>query len=265
MPEDFDHFENASAERGRIDLDTPEGARMVVRFTMCGIYLQLKMLVLMPILEASVWATIRQQSLAYSDEMRVLANECVAAALAMVSDAVGDWTVQDGKGLTMTCHWNPNQLHAFERYYLAIPHLTEVGYISSISEGKIDRISNSYIYQQLSLSAILLLYAISIIYMDILRLPQEEAIATYSSVVRTMSNILDHYDHPAAHVAQVSGPVNSGRGPLRETDSFICPLHSRPCVMTSWRTSCNAQPIIRSRLVHSELKEMKGHEELSTL
>ncbi|KAG7528034.1 hypothetical protein FFLO_06454 [Filobasidium floriforme] len=153
MPEDFDHFENAPQQRTRIDLDTPEGARMVVRFTMCGIYLQLKMLVLMPILEASVWATIRQQSLAYSDEMRVLANECVAAALAM--------------------------LHAFERYYLAIPHLTE-----------------------LSLSAILLLYAISIIYMDILRLPQEEAIATYSSVVRTMSNILDHYDHPAAHVAQ---------------------------------------------------------------
>lgn len=57
---------------------------------------------------------------------------------------------------------------------------------------------------QLSLSAILLLYAISIIYMDILRMPQEEAIATYSSVVRTVANILDHYDHPAANVAQVS-------------------------------------------------------------
>jgi hypothetical protein len=35
--------------------------------------------------------------------------------------------------------------------------------------------------------------------------------------------------------------------------------------MTSWRTSCNAQPIIRSRLVHSELKEMKDHEELPIL
>jgi hypothetical protein len=88
MPEDFDHFENASPERGRVDLDTPEGARMVVRFTMCGIYLQLKMLVLLPILEASVWATIRMQSLAYSEELRTLANECVAAALAMVSGVI---------------------------------------------------------------------------------------------------------------------------------------------------------------------------------
>ena len=89
MPEEFDHFENTSPERDRVDLDTPEGARMVIRFTMCGIYLQLKMLVLMPLLEASVWATIRMEPLAYSDEMRALANECVAAALAMVSGAVG--------------------------------------------------------------------------------------------------------------------------------------------------------------------------------
>ena len=56
--------------------------------------------------------------------------------------------------------------------------------------------------------------------MDILRLPQEEAIATYSSVVRTMSDILDHYDHPAAHVAQVSGKVIWSRVPLTKTDSF---------------------------------------------
>ena len=83
MPADFDHFENL-ADRGRVDLDTTEGERTVVRFTMCGIYLQLKMLVLLPILETSVWAAIRRQSLAYSDELRELANECVAAALSMV-------------------------------------------------------------------------------------------------------------------------------------------------------------------------------------
>lgn len=86
MPEDFDHFENVMGERDRVDLDTKEGERMIVRFTMCGIYLQLKMLVLMPILETSVWTTIRMQSLAYSDSLRGYANECVSAALSMVGD-----------------------------------------------------------------------------------------------------------------------------------------------------------------------------------
>jgi hypothetical protein len=83
LPDDFDHFERMP-HRGRVDLDSEEGEKMIVRFTMCGIYLQLKMLVLLPVLETSVWAKIRLQPLAISDELRQLANECVGAALEMV-------------------------------------------------------------------------------------------------------------------------------------------------------------------------------------
>lgn len=84
LPEEFDHFERLP-HPGRIDLDTEEGEKMVVRFTMCGIYLQLKMLVLLPVLQTSVWSAIRMQPLAISDELRHLTDECVRAALEMVS------------------------------------------------------------------------------------------------------------------------------------------------------------------------------------
>jgi len=83
LPEEFDHFERVP-HRGRVDLDSEEGEKMVVRFTMCGIYLQLKMLVLLPVLETSVWSAIRLQPLAISDELRQLSGECVGAALEMV-------------------------------------------------------------------------------------------------------------------------------------------------------------------------------------
>jgi hypothetical protein len=84
LPEEFDHFERLP-HRGRIDLDSEEGEKMVVRFTMCGIYLQLKMLVLLPVLQTSVWSAIRMQPLAISEELRQLTDECVRAALEMVS------------------------------------------------------------------------------------------------------------------------------------------------------------------------------------
>jgi hypothetical protein len=83
LPEEFDDFENAYGH-GPIDLDTPHGEKMVVRFTMCGIYLQLKMLVLLPLLELAVWRSARFEPLAYSDQLIDLAHECVMAGTQMV-------------------------------------------------------------------------------------------------------------------------------------------------------------------------------------
>jgi len=65
------------------------------------------------------------------------------------------------------------------------------------------RVADLLLYRQLSLSSILLLYSVSIIYMDILRLPREAATGSYSEAIRTADGLLEHYDHPAARVARV--------------------------------------------------------------
>ena len=52
-----------------------------------------------------------------------------------------------------------------------------------------------------------MLYAVSILYMDVLRLSLEDAVAAHLDTVRRAAKILDHYDHPAAMVAQVSVKV----------------------------------------------------------
>jgi hypothetical protein len=57
---------------------------------------------------------------------------------------------------------------------------------------------------QLSMSSILLLYAVSVIYMDVLRLPRDVAVASYRDPLRRADGLLEHYDHPAAQVARVS-------------------------------------------------------------
>ena len=55
---------------------------------------------------------------------------------------------------------------------------------------------------------------------------------TYSSVVRTMSNILDHYDHPAAHVAQVS----RNQDPIRSEILFTILIRS---LASAFQAMCN--------------------------
>lgn len=51
---------------------------------------------------------------------------------------------------------------------------------------------------QLSLSCVFLLYAVSIIYMDIVRLSRDEASKKHAHTVALSLRILERYSHPAA-------------------------------------------------------------------
>lgn len=63
--------------------------------------------------------------------------------------------------------------------------------------------AQSVLSQQLSLSSILLLYSISVIYLDVLKLPREQGSRKHGPTIVSAYDILDRYEHPAAKVAQV--------------------------------------------------------------
>jgi hypothetical protein len=88
MPDQFEHFERVPRSMGLVDLDSPDGQRVILCFTICGMFLQLKMLVLLPMLETIVWSTIRQRPSVLSKEKSELADECARTALAMVRSVV---------------------------------------------------------------------------------------------------------------------------------------------------------------------------------
>lgn len=151
LPHEFDDFANVEGS-GSIDLDTDEGELAIIRFNMCGMYYQIKILALLPLLSLATWRAIRMEPLSFSPELEKLTQECVEAACEMI--------------------------RSFQRYGLLFPHLPE-----------------------LSLSSILLLYALSVIYMDALRLGPENARRRYADLIVVAYNVLEHYDHPAARVA----------------------------------------------------------------
>ena len=47
-----------------------------------------------------------------------------------------------------------------------------------------------------------MLYAVSVIYMDVLRLPSSVASTRHANNVQTALNKLEHYQHPAATLAE---------------------------------------------------------------
>lgn len=78
-----------------IDLSTDKGQALLNKFTLCGVYLQVKMMALLPLFQLTVWAAVRdsggqpqqqqQQPLAnLPDHVVELGEECVDAAKTLV-------------------------------------------------------------------------------------------------------------------------------------------------------------------------------------
>lgn len=57
-------------------------------------------------------------------------------------------------------------------------------------------------FKQLSLSCIFLLYAISVIYMAVLRRPDLASRRKHTSLIRSAAKTLERYHHPAATLAE---------------------------------------------------------------
>lgn len=94
---------------------------------------------------------------------------------------------------------------------------------------------------QLSLSSIFMLYAVSIVYMDVLRLPLNVASARHAGHIESALKSLEHYDHPAATLAEASPLALFPPKRAGGLTFLICIWKnrfalSRPCVGTCWST-----------------------------
>ncbi|KAG7528392.1 hypothetical protein FFLO_06183 [Filobasidium floriforme] len=69
---------------------------------------------------------------------------------------------------------------------------------------------------ELSLSSIFMLYAVSIVYMDVLRLPVVVASTRHAGHIESALKSLEHYDHPAATLAEASPPPAPPRAMCRD-------------------------------------------------
>jgi hypothetical protein len=181
----FDAVEHLRIELPR-EFDRDDYQRTLVLFTIYGMYLQVKTLCLLPMLQLCVWRALGRDGLASvgleADQyVEGLADECVKTACDTIA--------------------------MFERHIAMYPHTPEVrvGRQVLLFFAKSRQWLTSY-PSQLSLSSIFMLYAVSIVYMDVLRLPVVIASTRHSGYIKSALKSLEHYDHPAATLAEASPP-----------------------------------------------------------
>jgi hypothetical protein len=83
LGEEFITFTNTSCKLS-IDDDDPELQHILIRFTVYGIYLQVKMLTLLPLLQMATWQAVKKEPLPQTEQREHLITECVQSAFSMV-------------------------------------------------------------------------------------------------------------------------------------------------------------------------------------
>lgn len=172
--------------------------RTLVLFTIYGMYLQVKTLCLLPMLQLCVWRALGRDGfggvgLEAGQYVEGLADECVKTACETIA--------------------------MFERHIAMYPHTPEVRLSSFVVKSR--QWLTSY-PSQLSLSSIFMLYAVSIVYMDVLRLPVVVASTRHSGHIKSALKKLEHYDHPAATLAEASPPALFPPKSAGELTFLIC-------------------------------------------
>lgn len=71
-----------------------------------------------------------------------------------------------------------------------------------------------FAFLQLTFPSIMLLYSITVIFIHVTTLTRSQASGRYLGAIHVAHDILDHYDHPAARVGQVSRLMISGFSPF---------------------------------------------------
>jgi hypothetical protein len=94
LVQDFDRFDH-SRNKTSLDSSDPEFQAILIRFTIYGIYLQVKMMVLVPLLQFATWQAVGSQSLVQSDQMKCLVAKCIHSAYDMVCRPVAEKLVAD--------------------------------------------------------------------------------------------------------------------------------------------------------------------------
>jgi hypothetical protein len=93
------------------------------------------------------------------------------------------------------------QIQIYQRHFSFSPETPKVSYRVKL----LRRNLNPFSLPQLSLECTFLLYAVSIVYMDVLRLSRYEATRRYRHMVLSTKQLLERYSHPAAALAHSMG------------------------------------------------------------